>query len=68
LVLAALNRLAGPCCKRGFAGWWAKAATPPFTGVRAAVFDHRQFWDAMHAVSLAALEGHSSPAARDGRV
>jgi hypothetical protein len=32
------------------------------------VLDHRRFWDAMHAVSLAALEGHSSPAARDGRV
>jgi transposase len=56
LVLAALNRLADPCSKRGFAGWWAKTAAPRFTGIPAAVLDHRRFWDAMHAVSLAALE------------
>jgi transposase len=56
LVLAALNRLADPCSKRGFAGWWAKTAGPRFTGIGAAVLDHRRFWDAMHAVSLAALE------------
>jgi transposase len=56
LVLAALNRLADPCSKRGFAGWWAKTAAPRFTGIGAAVLDHRRFWDAMHAVSLAALE------------
>ena len=56
LVLAALNRLAGPCSKRGFAGCGAKTAAPRFTGIPAAVLDHRRFWDAMHAVSLAALE------------
>ena len=56
LVLAALNRLADPCSKRALAGWWAKTAAPRFTGVGAAVLDHRRFWDAMHAVSLAALE------------
>ncbi len=56
LVLAALNRLADPCSKRGFAGWWAKTAAPRFTKVPVAVLDHRRFWDAMHAVPLEALE------------
>src|SRR5712691_10270879 len=56
LVLAALNRLADPCSKRGFAGWWAKTAACRFTGIPAAVLDHRRFWDAMHAVTLEQLE------------
>ena len=56
LVLAALNRLADPCSKRGFADWWAKTAAPRFTKIPAAVLDHRRFWDAMHAVSLEDLE------------
>lgn len=56
LALAALNRLADPCSKRGFADWWAKTAAPRFTKVPASVLDHRRFWDAMHAVPLEALE------------
>jgi len=56
LVLAALNRLADPCSKRGFADWWAKTAAPRFTKIPVAVLDHRRFWDAMHAVPLEALE------------
>ena len=56
LVLAALNRLADPCSKRGLAGWWAKTAAPRFTKIPASVLDHRRFWDAMHAVPLEALE------------
>jgi transposase len=56
LVLAALNRLADPCSKRGFADWWARTAAPRFTKIPAAVLDHRRFWDAMHAVSLADLK------------
>jgi transposase len=56
LVLAALNRLADPCSKRGLAGWWAKTAAPRFTKIPVAVLDHRRFWDAMHAVPLEALE------------
>jgi len=56
LVLAALNRLADPCSKRGFADWWAKTAAPRFTRIPVAVLDHRRFWDAMHAVPLEALE------------
>jgi len=56
LVLAALNRLADPCSKRGFADWWAKTAAPRFTKIPGSVLDHRRFWDAMHAVSLEHLE------------
>jgi len=56
LVLASLNRLAGPCSKLAFADWWARTAAPRFTKIPAAVLDHRRFWDAMHAVSLQALE------------
>src|SRR5512135_3152850 len=56
LVLAALNRLADPCSKRGFADWWARTAAPRFTKIPASVLDHRRFWDAMHAVPLEALE------------
>jgi transposase len=56
LVLAALNRLADPCSKRAFAGWWATTAAPRFTKIPAAVLDHRRFWDAMHAVTLAQLQ------------
>ena len=55
LVLAALNRLADPCSKRGFADWWARTAAPRFTKIPASVCDHRRFWDAMHAVTLEQL-------------
>jgi transposase len=56
LVLAALNRLADPCSKRGLADWWARTAAPRFTKIPASVLGHRRFWDAMHAVPLEALE------------
>lgn len=56
LVLGALNRLAAPCSKLRFAEWWATTAAPRFTKVAATVLDHRRFWDAMHAVTLAQLE------------
>ncbi len=56
LVLAALNRLADPCSKRGFADWWARTAAPRFTKIPGSVLDHRRFWDAMHAVSPEHLE------------
>ena len=55
LVLAALNRLADPCSKRGFAGWWARTAAPRFTRIPASVCDHRRFWDAMHVVTAEQL-------------
>ena len=56
LVLAALNRLADPCSKRGFSDWWAATAAPRFTKIPASVLDHRRFWDAMHAVTAEQLE------------
>src|SRR6266516_1461910 len=56
LVLAALNRLAAPCSKLAFADWWARTAAPRFTRIPLAVVGHLRFLDAMHAVSLQAVE------------
>ncbi len=56
LVLAALNRVVAPCSKLGFADWWAKTAAPRFARIPASALDHRRFWEAMHAVTLAQLE------------
>ncbi len=55
LALAALNRVVAPCSKLGFADWWKSTAADRFTKIGASVLDHRRFWDAMHAVSLAEL-------------
>jgi transposase len=55
LALAALNRVVAPCSKLGFAAWWKTTAADRFTKIGTAVLDHRRFWDAMHAVSLAEL-------------
>jgi transposase len=55
LALAALNRVVAPCSKLGFANWWKTTAADRFTKIGTAVLDHRRFWDAMHAVSLAEL-------------
>ncbi len=56
LALAALNRLAAPCSKLGFADWWKSTACDRFARIPASVLGHRRFWDAMHAVELADLE------------
>src|SRR3974390_2559280 len=56
LALAALNRVVAPCSKLAFADWWKTTAADRFTKIPASVLDHRRFWDAMHAVSLAQLE------------
>jgi transposase len=56
LALAALNRLAAPCSKPGFADWWKTTAGDRFARIPASVLDHRRFWDAMHAVRLDELE------------
>jgi transposase len=56
LVLAALNRLAGPCSKSGFARWWKTTAASRFTKIPATALDHRRFWDAMHAVTPGQLD------------
>jgi len=55
LALATLNRVVAPCSKLGFAEWWATTAADRFTKIPARVLDHRRFWDAMAAVSLADL-------------
>ncbi len=59
LALAACNRVVAPCSKLGFQTWWKTTAADRFTRIRAAVLDHRKFWEAMHAVTareLAAIE------------
>src|SRR5229473_2522481 len=56
LALAALNRLAAPCSKAGFADWWKTTAGDRLAKIPAAALDHRYFWDAMHAVTLEQLE------------
>jgi transposase len=55
LALAALNRVVAPCSKLAFAQWWQTTAADRFTKIGTSVLDHRRFWDAMHAVSLAQL-------------
>jgi transposase len=55
LALAALNRLVDPCSRRSLADWWAATAADRFTGIRAAVLDHRRFWDATRAITAAHL-------------
>jgi transposase len=55
LALAALNRLVAPRSKLAFEAWWKTTAADRFTKIPAAVLDHRKFWEAMHAVTLAEL-------------
>ncbi len=55
LALAALNRVVAPCSKLALAKWWQSTAADRFTKIGTSVLDHRRFWDAMHAVSLAEL-------------
>lgn len=55
LALAALNRVVAPCSKLAFADWWKTTAADRFTKVPAGALDHRRFWDAMHAITLAEL-------------
>ncbi len=55
LALAVLNRVVDPCSKHAFADWWRTTAADRFTKIAASALDHRRFWDAFHAVPLAAL-------------
>ena len=55
LALAALNRVVAPCSKLAFADWWKTTAADRFIRVPAGALDHRRFWDAMHAITLAEL-------------
>jgi len=52
LALAALNRLVAPCSKAAFADWWKTTAGDRLTRIGVPALDHRDFWDAMHAVTL----------------
>lgn len=56
LALAASNRLVAPCSKLAYADWWKTTAADRFTKISASSLDHRRFWDATHAVTLAQLE------------
>jgi hypothetical protein len=56
LALAALGRLVEPDSKRAFAKWWARTAADRFTRISPKVLDHRNFWDAMHAVDADMLQ------------
>src|ERR1035437_1735775 len=56
LALAALNRLAAPCSKLGFADWRTTPAGDRLARIGPSVLDHRRFRDAMHAVTLEQLE------------
>jgi transposase len=55
LALAALNRLVDPCSRRSLADWWTTTAADRFTGIRAAVLEHRRFWDATRTITTAHL-------------
>src|SRR6266705_910526 len=55
LALAVLNRVVDPCFKDAFVDWWRSTAADLFTTIAASALDHRRFWDAFHAVPLAAL-------------
>src|SRR6266699_2210249 len=55
LALAVLNRVVDPCSNHAFAHWWRTTAADRFTKIAASALDHRRFWDAFHAVPLAAL-------------
>jgi transposase len=55
LSLATLNRVIAPCSKLAFADWWATTAGDRWVKLPAAASDHRRFWDAMDALSLAQL-------------
>ena len=56
LALAALNRLVAPCSKAAFADWWKTTAGDRLTRIGVPALDHRDFRDAMHAVTLEQLE------------
>ena len=55
IALATLNRVVAPCSKLAFAEWWATTAGDRLVRLSVAARDHRRFWDAMDAISLAQL-------------
>jgi transposase len=55
LALAALNRVVAPRSKLAFARWWQTTAGDRLVKLPAAALDHRRFWDAMDALTVADL-------------
>jgi transposase len=55
LALAALNRVVAPRSKLAFANWWHTTAGDRLVRLPAAALDHRRFWDAMDALTVADL-------------
>jgi transposase len=55
LALATLNRVVAPRSKLAFARWWQTTAGDRLVKLPAAALDHRRFWDAMDAVTVADL-------------
>ena len=55
LALAACNRVVAPRSKLAFAGWWQTTAGDRLVKLPAAALDHRRFWDAMDALTVADL-------------
>jgi transposase len=55
LALAALNRVVAPRSKLAFAAWWQTTAGDRLVKLPAAALDHRRFWDAMDALTVADL-------------
>jgi transposase len=55
LALAACNRVVAPRSKLAFAGWWQTTAGDRLVKLPTAALDHRRFWDAMDALTVADL-------------
>jgi transposase len=55
LALATCNRVVAPRSKLAFAAWWRTTAGDRLVKLPAAALDHRRFWDAMDAVTVADL-------------
>ncbi len=55
LALACANRVVAPCSKLAFSEWWSTTAGDRLVKLSAGALDHRRFWDAMDAISLAQL-------------
>jgi len=55
LALACANRVVAPCSKLAFSEWWSTTAGDRLVKLSAGALDHRRFWDAMDAISIAQL-------------
>ena len=55
IALSTLNRVVAPCSKLAFSDWWQTTAGERLVKLPSQALDHRRFWDAMDAISPAAL-------------